>query len=183
MNKVVTSREEILEKSREIVLQYGLNALNIREVAKLCNVSIGSIYNYFQSKSELSAATVESIWTSVFHGSRRENFTSTVSCIEWIFDSLKKGAEEYPGFFTMHTGLQGDGNITGKDMMKKSWSHIQKGICEVIRNDKSIRADAFNEDFTPEKFCEVVFALIISAMQNQDFDSYMAVEITKRCLV
>ena len=183
MNKVVTSRAEILEKSREIALREGLQALNIREIARLCHVSVGSIYNYFQSKSELSAATVESIWTLVFHGEKKENFADTVSCIEWIFDSLKKGAEEYPGFFTMHAGLQGDGNVTGKDMMKKTWSHMQAGICEVIRNDKSIRQDAFNEKFTPEKFCEVIFALIISAMQKQDFNPYMAVEITKRCLV
>ena len=183
MNKVVTSREDILEKSREIVLQDGLQALNIRDVAKLCNVSIGSIYNYFQSKTELSVATVESIWISVFHGGERKNFADTVSCIEWIFESLRKGDEEYPGFFTMHAGLHGDGNIAGKDVMRKSIGHIQSGICEVIRNDRTIRKDAFNEDFTPEKFCEVIFALIMSAMQKQDFDPYMAVEITKRCLV
>ena len=51
MNKVVTSREEILKVSRELLKEQNGAALNIRTVASACGVSVGSIYNYFHSKS------------------------------------------------------------------------------------------------------------------------------------
>lgn len=50
MNKVVTSKEEILQTSRELIQKKGWSAVSIRSVASACDVSIGSIYNYFDSK-------------------------------------------------------------------------------------------------------------------------------------
>ena len=62
MNPVVTSKEEILKTSRKLIQQQGWTAINIRSVAAACGVSVGSIYNYFDSKSALISAVVESIW-------------------------------------------------------------------------------------------------------------------------
>lgn len=62
MNTTVTSKEEILRISREFVQAEGWKSINIRAIAKACNISIGSIYNYFHNKSDLIAATVESVW-------------------------------------------------------------------------------------------------------------------------
>ena len=62
MNTVVTSREAILDVSRELVKRQGQEAVSIRTVAAACGVSVGSIYNYFESKADLVAATVESVW-------------------------------------------------------------------------------------------------------------------------
>ena len=71
MNTIVTSREEILKASRELIRQEGWSAISIRSVAAACGVSVGSIYNYFDSKTELVSATVESVWEEIFH--RPEN--------------------------------------------------------------------------------------------------------------
>ncbi|MDD4781161.1 MAG: TetR/AcrR family transcriptional regulator [Tissierellia bacterium] len=38
--------------------------LNMKDVAHKCGISVGSVYNYFQSKGDLIVATIESIWTS-----------------------------------------------------------------------------------------------------------------------
>ena len=58
MNTVVTSKEEILKKSRELIQENGWASVNIRSVAAACGVSVGSIYNYFESKSALVSATM-----------------------------------------------------------------------------------------------------------------------------
>ena len=60
MNTVVTSKEEILKTSRELLQKQGWSAVNIRSVAAACGVSVGSIYNYFSSKTELIGTIVES---------------------------------------------------------------------------------------------------------------------------
>lgn len=53
MNTVVTSKEQILQTSRELIRQQGWSTVSIRSVAAACGVSVGSIYNYFDSKAEL----------------------------------------------------------------------------------------------------------------------------------
>ena len=62
----VTSDKAILQASRTLLQEQGWTALNIRSVAAACGVSVGSIYNRFGSKSQLVAATVESIWQEIF---------------------------------------------------------------------------------------------------------------------
>lgn len=47
MNKVVTSKEEILKVSRKLIMEQGWKSVNIRVVAASCGVAVGSIYNYF----------------------------------------------------------------------------------------------------------------------------------------
>ena len=59
MNTIVTSKEEILKTSRALIQEQGWSAVSIRSVAAACGVSVGSIYNYFDSKAELVSATVE----------------------------------------------------------------------------------------------------------------------------
>lgn len=66
MNTVVTSKEEILKTSREQIQAQGWSAVSIRAVAAACGVSVGSIYNYFDSKAALVGATVESVWCEFF---------------------------------------------------------------------------------------------------------------------
>ncbi len=61
MNTIVTSKEEILRISRELIRQQGCSAISIRSVAAACGVSVGSIYNYFDSKAAMVGAAVESI--------------------------------------------------------------------------------------------------------------------------
>ena len=60
MNTIVTSKEEILKNSRELIREKGWATVSIRSVASACGVSVGSIYNYYDSKAELISATVES---------------------------------------------------------------------------------------------------------------------------
>ena len=63
---MATSKADILKTSRELIQQNGWAAVNIRAVAAACGVSVGCIYNYFGSKTELVSAAVESIWNDIF---------------------------------------------------------------------------------------------------------------------
>lgn len=99
MNTVVTSKEEILKTSRELIQQHGWSAVNIRSVAAACGVSVGSIYNYYDSKAALVRATVESVWCEIFH--RPEDgtvFQDTQACITWMYGRMEYGCKQYPGF-------------------------------------------------------------------------------------
>ena len=83
MNTIITSKEAILDKSKQLVAAQGWSAVSIRNVAAACGVSVGSIYNYFASKSDLVTATVESIWHDIFHFSERQtDFDNFIDCVQ-----------------------------------------------------------------------------------------------------
>ena len=103
-SSIVTSKEEILRVSTSLIQKQGWKAINIRTVAKECNISVGSIYNYFHNKSDQIATTVERVWHDIFHLSdNTSDFKNFVDCVEWIFESMKQGEEKYPGFFAFHS--------------------------------------------------------------------------------
>lgn len=184
MNTIITSKEAILESSREIILTKGVSALSIRAVATACKVSVGSIYNYFKSKSDLLAATVESIWCEIFHHSEDSMiFQDTLSCIKWLYECVEYGHKQYPGFFEFHSlGFIENEKSDGKRFMHQTWNHILNSLCSVLKNDPNVRLDAFNEQFTPEDFSKMLFSLLLSAILRQDYDPSVVLEVIRRTL-
>lgn len=184
MNPMATSKENILQISRKLIQQNGWAGVNIRSVAAACGVSVGCIYNYFESKTDLLSATVESIWSDIFHHPEDEAvFQDTLSCVRWMYKQLEYGCQRYPGFFTHHAlGFVQQDTADGKQQMQRAWQHILDALCTVLRNDARIRADAFTEEFTVEKFAEMLFSLMLSALVRQDFDPSTVLEIVQRAV-
>ncbi len=184
MNTVVTSKEEILKASRELIQKQGWSAINIRSVAAACGVSVGSIYNYFDSKAALVGAAVESVWCEIFH--RPEDgtvFQDTQACITWMYERMEYGCNQYPGFFSLHSlGFLGEDKSDRKRRMQQTWQHIMEGLCSVLLRDPKVRSNAFTEDFTAEKFAGVLFSLMLSALLRQDYDPGAVLEIVRRTL-
>lgn len=184
MNTVVTSKEDILKISRKLIQRQGWSAINIRSVAAACGVSVGSIYNYFDSKATLVNATVESVWCEIFH--RPEDgavFQDTQACIVWMYERIEQGCKQYPGFFTLHSlGFMREDKDDGKQKMQQTWLHIRDKLNSVLKRDARIRADAFTEQFTAERFADVLFSLMLSALLRQDYDPTALLEIIRRTL-
>lgn len=184
MNTVVTSKEEILKTSRELIRREGWSAVNIRSVAAECGVSVGSIYNYFDSKADLVGATVESVWCEIFHRPEDEAvFQNTQACITWLYQRMEYGCQQYPGFFTLHSlGFMGEDRSAGRRKMQQTWQRILDGLCSVLQRDAGVRPGAFSEQFTAEKFADLLFSLMLSALIRQDYDPTAVLEIVRRTL-
>ncbi|MBS4978123.1 MAG: TetR/AcrR family transcriptional regulator [Clostridiales bacterium] len=184
MNKTVTSKEEILKTSRKLIREQGCAAVNIRSVATACGVSVGSIYNYFDSKAALVGAAVESIWFEIFH--RPDDaavFQDTIACITWMYERMEYGCKQYPGFFTLHSlGFMQEDKSDGKRRMQQAWQHILDGLSFVLKMDSKVRKDAFNEQFTVEKFADVLFSFMLSALFRQEYDVEAVLEIIRRTI-
>ena len=168
MNTVVTSREDILKASRRLVQEGTAEGISIRSVAAACGVSVGSIYNYFQSKTDLVAATVESIWADIFHTPAEDRVLCSLELyISWLFQHFQYGDKMYPGFFGLHA-------LSFSEKEKKA------GLLQVIRKDKDIRESVFSETFTPKDFAHLIFMYMISSLVLRDYDCSKLLESIRR---
>jgi len=184
MNTAITSKEKILQVSRALIQAQGWSAINIRSVARACGVSVGSIYNYFESKTELVGATVESIWREIFHRSEETaEFDDVQACVTWLYQRMDYGCKQYPGLSTLHSlGFMQKDKSDGKERMQHTWQHILVGLCTVLKQDSKVREGAFNEQFTAEQFADILFSLMLSALLREDYNPSAVLEIIRRTL-
>ena len=99
MNTIITSKEDILKTSRELIREQGWSAVNIRSVAAACGVSVGSIYNYFDSKADLVGETVESVWCQIFISRRTgQCFRTRRPVLSGCMSGWNMDAESIPVF-------------------------------------------------------------------------------------
>lgn len=66
--------------------------------------------------------------------------------------------------------------------MQQAWQHILRQLHLVLQQDPNVRPDAFNDQFTSERFAGVLFSQMLSALVQQDFDPSMVLEIVRRTL-
>ena len=110
-------------------------------------------------------------------------FQDVQTCVKWMYERMAYGDEQYPGFFTLHSlGFMQEDKADGKRHMQRIWHHILNGLCTVLQQDTKIRPGAFNEQFTVEKFADVLFSLMLSALLRQDYDPAAVLEIVRRTL-
>jgi AcrR family transcriptional regulator len=65
MPKIIEEpREAILYHAKNIVVDEGIELLTIRKVAKSADISVGTIYNYFPTKRDLTIQLMEDYWGS-----------------------------------------------------------------------------------------------------------------------
>lgn len=184
MNKTVTSRQDILDASVKIAVSDGIQSINMRSVAAVCGVAVGSVYYYFPSKADLVGATVEAIWKSIFHeaGDCR-HFTSFTDCTVWMFDRISRGLNEYPSFFAAHSlGFERGEKGRGRQIMNDYFQHMKSGLLEVLQKDRRIDDGVFDEHFTRKAFVDFVFSNLLTLLMREEQSCQMLVEVEERVL-
>ena len=184
MNTIVTSKQEILKQSRSILQTKGYRSISIRAIAQACHVSIGSIYNYFKSKTDLISETIESVWLEIFHPSNMESSPEDVDAwIEWVMQRLEESQTLYLDFFRLHAiCFEKNEQKEGQKHMHKIWDHIEESLISVLMKDPKIRKDAFNASFTPKAFAHTLFSMLQSLALRGEYDPKIVLELVHRVL-
>ena len=181
MNTTITSKQQILQASRTLISQRGWQSINIRSVAKECNVSVGSIYNYFTSKSELITETIESIWQDIFYSNQPSSIYTIEEYIAWIYQRMSYANTTYPGFFALHSmAFDNTEKTEGIRRMNHAWQQIPKMLCHILQQDPKISKTTFNSDFSIEDFAQMLFSFILSSMLQQNYDCSHLLQLIKR---
>jgi len=156
----------------------------MRTVAEKCTVSVGSVYNYFPSKADLIAATIQNIWQNIFHMDRIcKKADSFPDYVAWIFKTVQAGVVEYPNFFTAHSmSFASTEKGKARHVMEGYFGHMKAGLLEALQNDSKVTPEAFSDDFTKPAFVDFVFSSLLSLLVEQERSCTMLIEIIKRTI-
>lgn len=181
---MITSREAILKVCREIVSRQGLSALSMRSLAGACHVSVGSLYNYFAGKDELLIAAIESVWQDIFRMEPLDRAELPFpEYVRWIFESVRRSAQEYPHFFTAHSlSLASAGRDQARSSMGEFLSRMKAGMARSLRADARVRPDAFSKAFPQSELIDWILADILTLLMQKADHCDILVELIRRAL-
>ncbi len=181
MNKVVTSKEDILAVSKEMVAENGIQAINMRNVAKQCGVAVGSVYNYFPSKNDLIIAVIDAIWKEIIPGISDATLSpGFLESIEKLFYSVKNSGEKYPFFFSIHSmSIAKSGKDKGRETMNQYFESVKSDLLHSLQKDQRVKQEFFSEKCTQTDFIEFVFANLISLLIRKKDSCDVLLEIIK----
>lgn len=160
MNPKVTSKEELIEISKQIVKEEGINALNIRSLSKRCGIASGSVYNYFSSKEGLMLCIVESIWDEIFDFNTLNSKKNTVLLVEAMLNAIESGKKSYPDFIAIHYLNFNKENLNqDKNKMLLYFEKIKKLLKSSLLSGN---ARTLGKNIDLNGFVDILFNLIIS---------------------
>ncbi|MDO4454708.1 MAG: TetR/AcrR family transcriptional regulator [Eubacteriales bacterium] len=180
MNRQITTEEAILNISKKYILKNGISSFNIRRIAKECGISVGTLYNYFPSKTQLIISTVESVWREIFepfdHLAESDHF---IEVVQRMYEIIENGNTKYPGFFSFHSlNFAAEGKKEGIEMMNLYFSKLKENLLDVLRKDTMIKKDLFHHEFTDEKLIDYIFTLMVSSLLNREDPSPLFIFIS-----
>lgn len=96
MPKVIADiRERILQKGKEMLLQGDYADFNLRNLAKSCELGLGTFYNYFANKEDLAYHIFKNDWTLTI--GLVESIDSSIIPLEQMLKSLYFSLETFIG--------------------------------------------------------------------------------------
>ena len=184
MKHGLISREQLLKAAKALVLAEGADALNIRRLAAACGVAVGSIYNYFPSKSDLVAAVVGEFWREAIHGVPWP--TEAVRFEEFV-DMLYARLYEYFQTFEQDW-LSQLAAMTRKERTRSKlteaqyFAHMRQGLTAVLIADETIDPQVWDDVLTPEALGDMVFEQLLASLRREQADVTVLLAVLKRLL-
>ncbi|MDD5937311.1 MAG: TetR/AcrR family transcriptional regulator [Clostridiales bacterium] len=151
MPKIITDlKATILSVAQQDLLLEGYSALTIRNIAKKCNIAVGTMYNYYSSKEVLVAEILLEDWNNSLlimqeESKKAQNMTDG---LYRIFEELRKFRKRYSDCWDQYTA-QANGNMEIKQRHYMLCNQISSIIKELLLR-LHIKPDDYLAEFTAE---------------------------------
>ncbi len=178
MPKVIENiRETILQTAKNTLLSDGYDRLSLRGVARLCNIAVGTIYNYYPSKLALIVAIMLDDWTEQTERFKKAcaNAESAEDGIKSIFLNLREFVLLYQDVWnmSMHIKEVRDEMLNGRSRRQM----LIEQLVDVIRTLLD-RFEISYDSFLPHFITTSLLTYII----EPDFDYEQLNEVFKKIL-
>ena len=124
------TREKILSAAKNQLLNHPAEEFSMREIAKACGISAGTIYNHFPDKDSLLAMIVVEDWHAALKqmDAAAEEAESLSQGLKGIFEALCSFVNQYRNMWLEYGMPQGFGS-----MRTKRHNELVKEIASCIR--------------------------------------------------
>ncbi|QUH30383.1 TetR/AcrR family transcriptional regulator [Vallitalea guaymasensis] len=178
-------KEEILSAAKEIALKEGISAINIRSVAKKCNISIGTVYNSFPTKNDLLFSVVEDFWENAFIDINKciTMEKGFIEKIEDIYNNLFQYLDQFQeNWLEQLSLLKSCDKSFGRKREHDFFAKIQTILVKMLAEEKTIKSSIWTDVFTKERLSVFIFDCMLDMLRRKEQDLQFFVETLNRIL-
>lgn len=175
-----TLRDTLLNLARNIADTEGIEAVNIRSIAKKAGIASGTVYNYFSNKDEILLALTEEYWKQTLLEMRTE-ITADSFCdqLQEIFSFLKERIDQSAGKLMNSLG---NVQMAGQARMASIQAALEAALIQRVEQDANVCKDIWNETFTKEQFARFIMMNITMLLKARVPDITFFIIIIKRII-
>ncbi|MBQ8160377.1 MAG: TetR/AcrR family transcriptional regulator [Clostridia bacterium] len=144
------SREQMLELARKRFLECGYATFTVRDLAKDCGVSVGTIYTYFSSKEALLTEAMVEEWRKLMRKVQEaaSKFPDRDTGFRFLYEEIYSFNEKYHGFCTRRNRSEKEceeGDEMHRAQLRQIASAVRQiaGLTDGEENLSLFIADAF----------------------------------------
>lgn len=178
MPKQVIDKDKLVDQAYSIAAREGISALSVRKLAAACGIAVGSVYMYFPTKADLTAAVFtrffgQALFEECCKVDGRESFTDYVRKLR---GALGAALEEMDvDWFAEMRRLPRSEHEALEAARGPMLAHMERGLQHVLEGDPAVVRSRLVGALSPEKLCLFILRTIFtSLMEGSDCESLFA---------
>lgn len=178
MPKQVIDKDKLIDQGYLIAAREGISALSVRKLAAACGIAVGSVYMYFPTKADLTAAVFarffgQALFEECCKVDGRESFTDYVRKLRGALDEAL--AQMDVDWFAEMRRLPRSEHEALEAARGPMVAHMEQGLQQVLEADPAVVRSRLVGALNPEKLCPFVLGTIFtSLMEGSDCEPLFA---------
>ena len=171
MPKQVIDRDKLVAQAYAIASHDGISALSVRKVAAACGIAVGSVYGYFPTKADLTAAVLtrffdENLSDELCAMRPGERFTSYVRRFREALCAAR--ADMNVDWFVEMRRLPSGEQEVLEAVRAPMLAHIERGLARVLDADEAVDRARIAGPLGAERLCRYVLRAVFASLMEGD---------------
>lgn len=178
MPKQVIDKGKLIDQAYAIAAREGISSLSVRKLAAACGIAVGSVYMYFPTKADLTAAVFtrffgQALFEECCRVDGRESFTDYVRKLRGALgDAL---AQMDVDWFAEMRRLPRSEHEALEAARGPMLAHMEQGLHHVLDAGPAVVRSRLVGALSPQKLCSFVLgAIFTSLMEGSDCETLFA---------
>ena len=178
MPKQVIDKNKLIDQAYSIAAHEGISALSVRKLAAACGIAVGSVYMYFPTKADLTAAVFtrffgQALFEECCRVDGSESFTDYVRKLRGALGAALADMEV--DWFAEMRRLPRSEHEALEAARGPMLAHMEQGLQYVLDGDPAVVRSRLVRALSPEKLCPFVLgAVFTSLMEDSDCEPLFA---------
>ena len=178
MPKQVIDKDKLIDQAYSIAAREGISALSVRKLAAACGIAVGSVYMYFPTKADLTAAVFtrffgQALFEECCRVDGRESFVDYVRKLRGALGAALVDMDV--DWFAEMRRLPRSEHEALEAARGPMLAHMEQGLQHVLEADPAVVRSRLVGALSPEKLCPFVLgAVFTSLMEGSDCETLFA---------
>jgi len=173
-------KKKILASAKGIASEQGISKINIRSVAEISGVSIGTVYNYYPKKDDLLVSVIEDFWSEALQKIDFKTLgdQSFYGNIQEVYDILNAYFHTFKeNWLNQIYLLNEQEKKLGRKKQTEYFSKIYTTIIFLMDKDENISDKVWQNGISKEKTAEFIFdnMVLMFKKDESNFEFFIAV--------